>query len=229
MPSAWSRRVRASAPYAAMSRLRVALASRTFHGSREYWESRYAEHGTSGHGSYGELAHYKAGFLNSFVRDQHVGSVVEFGCGDGRQLALADYPSYVGFDVSPTAVDMCRHRFADDPTKQFLLYDPAVDPGVSAELALSLDVVYHLVEDEIYEQHLRHLFGAAQRFVILYTSDADDGHPRTAPHVRHRAVQRDIAARFPSWQFVERVANPSPFEGVEDDERSWSDFFLYAQ
>ncbi|GAJ08100.1 unnamed protein product, partial [marine sediment metagenome] len=57
-----------------------------FSGSREYWESRYAGGGTSGAGSYGKPAEFKAQVLNSFVKDNGISSVIEFGCGDGNQL-----------------------------------------------------------------------------------------------------------------------------------------------
>lgn len=38
---------------------------------------------------------------NDFVRARGIDSVIEFGCGDGAQLALAEYPAYGGIDVSP--------------------------------------------------------------------------------------------------------------------------------
>lgn len=105
----------------------------TFQGSTDYWERRYVTGGTSGAGSYGAMADVKAAFLNRFVAEHKVQSVIEFGCGDGNQLALANYPSYIGLDVSRTALDRCLTRFAADPTKSFAWYNtqrwrmPAVD------------------------------------------------------------------------------------------------------
>lgn len=60
------------------------LGNNTFSTSSNYWESRYQEGGNSGHGSYGELAQYKADFLNSFVQENHVESAIEFGSSDGN-------------------------------------------------------------------------------------------------------------------------------------------------
>src|SRR5262245_48146126 len=76
----------------------------TFPGSANFWESVYRQGGTSGPGSYGHLARYKAEILNHFVRSNGVRRVIEFGCGDGAQLQLAEYPEYVGVDVSAAAV-----------------------------------------------------------------------------------------------------------------------------
>jgi hypothetical protein len=36
-----------------------------------------------------------------------VRSAIEFGCGDGHQLTLVDYPRYTGVDVSETIVRHC--------------------------------------------------------------------------------------------------------------------------
>ena len=79
--------------------------------------------GTSGSGSYNQLAHFKAEILNKFVADHEVQTVIEFGFGDGNQLMLARYPQYTGFEVSQVAVDLCRQKFADDASQQLLWDD----------------------------------------------------------------------------------------------------------
>jgi hypothetical protein len=88
-----------------MRRLSLLRQQLSFQDSTRYWERNYARGGTSGEGSYGALGQAKAEFLNGFVRDQGVRSVVEFGCGDGNQLSLASYARYVCLDVSRTALD----------------------------------------------------------------------------------------------------------------------------
>ena len=171
--------------------------------SAAYWQARYAEGGDSGDGSKGANAKHKADYLNGFVKDQQIRSVVEFGCGDGWQLALANYPDYVGLDVSEAAVEKCRTLFALDAHKRFYLL-PTAWPIV-AELSLSLDVIYHLVEDDVYREHLDDVFGSATRFVILYTTDSDIVDPSlyTADHVQHRPVCRDVTSRFANWLMVD--------------------------
>jgi SAM-dependent methyltransferase len=204
----------------------------TFAGSGRYWERHYVQGGTSGEGSAGARARFKAEVLNAFVARNGVSSVVEFGCGDGQQLALATYPAYLGVDVSATVLRRTAERFAGDPTKSFLCYDPTsfTDPArfLSADAAISLDVIYHLVEDEVYFDHLRHVFGAARRFVVLFTSDLDTlgARERTAPHVRHRPVVRDVARLLPGWRLRERIPNRYPYRGP-DTETSFADFFIY--
>ena len=160
--------------------------------SHLYWEARYVLGGTSGPGSYGELARFKARVLNDFVEENDVDSVVEFGCGDEAQLELASYPRYVGLDVSRQAVRMCHERFKQDHSKSFFLYDPAcfVDHHdlFSADLALSLDV-----------------FEAADQFVAIYSSNSRGRY--YALHVRHRPFTDWIANHAKGWQLLKTVPN----------------------
>jgi len=77
-------------------------------GSSEYWDRRYRSGGTSGDGSYGGLAEFKAEIINVFVEENGIDTVVELGCGDGNQLGLMDVPQYTGYDISKKAVEMCE-------------------------------------------------------------------------------------------------------------------------
>ena len=195
-----------------------------FRGSARYWERNYARGGTSGLGSYHALAEAKAAFLNDFVRTRQIGSVIEFGCGDGNQLSLANYPAYIGLDVSRSAIERCQRRFADDPAKSFFLYDGACFADraglFSADLAISLDVIYHLTEDEVFESYMTHLFGAGGRYVIVYATDRE--RRGTAPHVRHRHFSPWVEACRPDWKLAEVTQGPYP--GPDR-----ADFFTYER
>jgi len=174
--------------------------SRAFRGSQSYWQQRYAAGDNSGAGSHGRLAIFKAEVINRFIQERQVASVIEFGCGDGRQLELSAYPRYLGYDVSETAIARCRMRFAADPTKEFrLIKDYA---GETAEVAISLDVIYHLVEDEVFEKHMSTLFGAAERHVIIYSTNSDFNPWYTVAHVRNREFTRWVASRAPQWRLT---------------------------
>ena len=204
-----------------ISLLRQRLA---FAGSARYWEQSYAQGSTSGCGSYGTLGAAKSRFLNDLVRERAVRSVIEFGCGDGNQLAMARYPSYVGLDVSRTAIALCQRRFADDPAKSFFLYDGTCftdSAGVfTADLAVSLDVVYHLTEDVVFETYLRHLFAAGRRLVVIYSTNMEISD--TAPHVRHRRFTSWVAANCPEWTLTEVTRGPNT-------EYARADFFVYQR
>ncbi|NIM50809.1 MAG: methyltransferase domain-containing protein [Gemmatimonadales bacterium] len=211
----------------AWRRIKAALARPArFPGSARYWEERYAAGGTSGPGSSRRFAGFKANVINDFVAQHGIESVMELGCGDGSQLRLAKYPRYLGLDPSATAVSLCRKAFASDSSKAFkTLHEYG---GEQAELVLSLDVVYHLVEDDAFESHMRALFRAATRYVIVYSSNTDDIPGVEETHIRHRAFTRWIEQEAPSWRLVRHVPNPYPYKG-NPRTGSWSDFYIYEK
>lgn len=211
------------------SRLFLKRCVQPFSHSREYWEQRYAQGGTSGSGSYGRLAEFKAQVLNGIVAEHGIGSVIEWGCGDGNQLTLARYPRYLGMDISRTAIAQCRRRFAADATKSFAEVaaaagTPATD-GRQAELALSLDVIYHLIEDQAFESYMESLFDSATRFVVIYSSNREERAP--LPHVRHRQFDTWISAHRPEWSLVRHIPNRYPQRHVCEPETSHADFYVY--
>jgi SAM-dependent methyltransferase len=174
--------------------------------SRDYWEARYRAGKTSGSGSRGRLAKYKATEINRLVAEYDVGSVIDFGCGDGFQIGLLDVPQYTGLDVSPAALELCRTRFADREGWRFL---PAADRAAWAgryDMAMSLDVIFHLVETEVFEAYMHDLFGHATRLVLIYSSDVD--HDAPGRHVLHRNVSRWTEENLPQWRQTRAIPNP---------------------
>jgi SAM-dependent methyltransferase len=211
-------------PFPGVRQLSLLRQRMGFTGSASFWERQYARGDTSGPGSYGWLGEAKARYLNNFVSDHDVQSVIEFGCGDGHQLSLAEYPRYVGLDVSRTAIELCKLRFADDLGKSFFLYDGScfVDHAglFAADLALSLDVVYHLIEDQVFETYMTHLFTAGLRYVVVYATNSeirDD-----APHVRHRCFTAWVEDNHPKWCLRQII--PGPNTGPRR-----ADFFVYKR
>jgi hypothetical protein len=201
------------------------IAKFRFMSSPQYWERRYRKGGTSGAGSYGRLAHFKAEVLNEFVSRNAVQSVIEFGCGDGAQLSLASYPRYVGVDVAPAAIKLCRERFSDDTTKVFASTDDKIDS--LHDLALSIDVVFHLVEDDFFHCYMDRLFSSARRFVIIYSSNCDSQQPE--PHVRHWIFTRWVETYRPEWRLHEKIPNRYPYDAKKSGQTSFADFYVYTR
>jgi hypothetical protein len=196
-----------------------------FKSSPSYWEERYQRGGSSGAGSYGRLARFKAKVINRFVAKTHVADVIEFGCGDGAQLELAKYPRYVGIDVSQHVIDLCRMKFATDPTKCFYHFSEAGTADLSADLALSLDVLYHLVEDEVYDEYMRRLVASARRFICIYSSNVDE--PGQVAHIRHHRFTDWMARHAPEWDLVSKTPNPFPEDPADPENTSWADFYFF--
>lgn len=195
-----------------------------FPGSAGYWEWRYASGGNSGAGSYGAEARYKQEFLNSCLARHHIQTVIDFGCGDGNQLRGLEVVQYRGYDVSTTVVERCRALYAGDPGKSFhFLGDYR---GETAEAAFSLDVLYHLVEDGVFDDYLSRLFAAATRLVVIYAVDQDEMRTLRGRHVRFRKFTTSIAARFPKFRLVEAPPRPGHLPG---NQKAAASFFVYER
>lgn len=196
--------------------------------SAGYWENRYAESGNSGDGSYGRLAEFKARTINRIIAGKNIRSAIEFGCGDGNNLALYQINDYTGIDVSKTAVEMCARKFKERPCQFKTLEQYLAGPHRLHDIALSIDVIFHLVEDDIYQQYMERLFDAASRHVLIYSSCVNFHQTR---HVRHRNFIHWVAANRPQWTLEAVFPNefPAPDLLANVPGTSFADFYLYAR
>jgi hypothetical protein len=201
--------------------LREKVAELNFN-SKEYWEERYSGGGDSGAGSYGKMADFKAEIINNFIAENNISSAIEFGCGDGNQLEKFNMESYIGLDVSKTAIDQCLESFEGDEQKSFFLYDPEYsrdNHGIfQADLALSLEVIFHLTEDDLFEKYMFDLFDSAKEYVIIFSSNKDSNNG--PPHVKHRNFTQFIDENLPRWSLKQKIENRYP-------EESFSSFYIY--
>ncbi len=199
--------------------------------SAQYWENRYKSGGNSGEGSYDRFAEFKAEVINGFIVEKRIKRAIEFGCGDGNQASLINYPEYIGLDVSETAVENCINKFRSDPAKSFFIYNGNAfsdKVGVfSSDLSLSLDVLYHLIEKEIYIQHLKHLFSVSKKYVIIYSSNVYV--PQRA-HEYHREFLKDIEIIFKdSWKLEKVIENKYPAKNIDDLSGSLANFYFFSK
>ncbi|PCJ40684.1 MAG: hypothetical protein COA71_10610 [SAR86 cluster bacterium] len=198
---------------------------RKFSGSEDYWKQRYAQGGSSGDGSYKLLADFKAEVLNALVAKHEVESVIEFGCGDGNQLSLLNFSAYQGVDVSPQAIALCKDQFSQDATKAFSLLEEY--RGQQSDMSMSLDVIYHLVEDEVFENHMKLLFESATALVVIYSSDTAQQQKIQGKHIRHRKFTDWIARHINNWELARHIPNKYPYKG-DDTSGSFADFYIYS-
>lgn len=195
--------------------------------SKDYWEKRYRTKGNSGPGSYGNLAIWKAEIINSFVAQNRIESVIELGCGDGNQLKLANYKKYIGFDVSSEAINICSKIFKGDETKIFLNYSDIDNSLYSAELVLSLDVIFHLIEEEVFNRYMKKIFELSSRYVIIYSCNYNK---EIAPHVRCRKFTDWIDSEIKNeFRLLKFIPNIYPFNIDHPNTTSFSDFYIYEK
>jgi predicted O-methyltransferase YrrM len=196
--------------------------------SKNYWETRYQKGGNSGAGSYNNLALFKADIINNFINTNKIKTIIDYGVGDGNQLKLINTKDkiYTGLDISPTIITKCQEIFKDDASKFFRVDNDT--NNIKAELVLSCDVIYHLIEDNVYEKYMNKLFDMAEKYVIIYAKNEDIHH---ATHVKFRRFSNYINKYLLNWKLIDHIENryPQLEIGKDNETTSPSDFYIYEK
>lgn len=181
---------------------------------KSYWCNRYENDrhmflgDGSGAGSQGEEAVSKAICINHWIKEYGMRTITEFGCGTGENLKLYDIPiSYNGYDFSEKAIEICKEKFKNHRNSLKYYFGSTIDAlDLDADLMLSLDVHYHMPNDDVYQEYCDVLFNQFRgKYIIIYSTDTDsqfteDGHP-LAKHVRFRPVL-DKVKEYPQWEVL---------------------------
>ena len=119
----------------------------------------------SGVGS--EVAHTRdyVSLLNTFIAENKIKSVVDFGCGDWQFSRQMDWSGirYYGFDVVPSLIEANNAAFAIPNITFHLVEDGIALP--SADLVLCKDVLQHLPIVEV--RRYLELFKALYRNIVI--------------------------------------------------------------
>ena len=194
--------------------------------SCEYWENRYAKKSDSGSGSYGRLAEFKAETVNNLISEFSIKSLIDFGCGDGNQMSLLKVDNYVGVDASKTVIARHREKFASDMSKSFFhLSQRELYTGTKYDASLSQDVIFHLLERDVFEKYMDDLFNASSRIVIIYSSNHESYTPW--PEFRHRNFTHYVGIAHPQFKLLRYIPNKYPYFIGQEEDTSSSDYYVY--
>lgn len=178
--------------------------------SKEYWENRYKSGGNSGAGSRGIFAEYKAKIINDFVKNNGIQTVCELGCGD-YLFELYDVPDFTGHDVSEFIIEKnkkkSKHKFTT-----------SMADLTSYDLTISMDVILHLIEDDVYQQYMHDLFRLSNKYVIIYSTNWDE--ILGGIHNKFRKFLPDVPSEFELIEFID-----NPHKGAD----SLADFFIFKR
>jgi predicted TPR repeat methyltransferase len=197
--------------------------------TKEYWEDRYNSGGNSGAGSRGDLALFKASIVNSVVSEFCCHSIGDFGCGDGYQASLfnLDGISFNGYDISNTAVEIASRVVPNAEFKNVSEYG-----GDRYDLSISMDVLFHLIEDGLFASHLDVLFASSMNLVLIYGYDSDEDPSRGAfkaqPHMKYRKFTGYISKRYNDFELIRVIKNKYPYN-LDKKTSSVCDFYLYKK
>jgi len=196
--------------------------------SGQFWENHYVKGGTSGTGSYLLLAKFKADIVNAFIKKNGINSIIEYGCGDGNQLSYLNVSRYTGVDVSETIVEKNRLLYSDDKTKDFFTTEERDKYSQNQyDIALSMDVIFHLPEDEVFENYMLDLFSLPCKFVIIYASNHEEF--TRWKEFRHRKFFKFFQERITGWEFITFIPNKYPYVVGREETTSTSDFYIYKK
>lgn len=168
------------------------------------WEKRYMSGGNSGNGSYGKYAKHKADVINGYIKKYNIKTISDFGCGDGNQISLLKgFETYCGFDISGFIVNKCKDKFSGLP----MMFFNDINQMPEAELTMSLDVIYHIINEEEFENHLSFLFNKSKKYVLIYSSNHDDNNHGAREYIFHRIFTDLVEKNYKEFRLVEVVEN----------------------
>jgi len=167
--------------------------------SFKYWENRYNSGGNSGNGSYGEGLKNKALLLNNLINKYDLKSISDVGCGECTLLPyLQGIRKYYGYDISPTVLSKISKNNQDGFSKEFILLTNNTKI-VSSDLVLSLEVIFHQVNDDEYLDYMRKLVNSNGEYLLILTMN--EGILKTN-HIKNRHIKyRDISKFMDSTNY----------------------------
>lgn len=196
--------------------------------SKEYWEQRYKKGGNSGPGSYHHLANFKAEVINNFIIKNNINTVIEWGSGDCNQVSLINYKKYFGYDVSKSAINLCKTKFKNDRSKTFIYIDQNFKNKIKGDLSISLDVIFHLIEDDVFNKYMKNLFDSSNKYVCIYSSNSLS--KPSGKYTRQRIFTDWIDIHESNkWKLKEFIPNKFPFDNKKMSSTSFSDFYFYEK
>lgn len=169
---------------------------------KDYWDKRYFDGGDSGRGSYHEHYEFKTKIINEIIKKYEIKSIIDFGCGDGNQISGLNVQKYIGIDISTEAVKLCTNKYINDTNKSFMVYDENTKL-VKSDLTISLDVIYHIFEDDLYEKYMNDLVSNTKKYILIYSSDFED--TEWNQHVRHREFSKKMNEITELVEFIPNI------------------------
>ncbi len=150
-----------------------------------YWDERYAKGQTSGTGSYGVNADFKAIVINRVIKEYSCEDMVEFGCGDANQMTLFTPIPYIGYDIAPTIIQKNKQKHASLKHAVFENMDMTKDFTSIRDLSICVDVLFHLTIEDDWDILIDHVCKAAKKCIVI-TTNTEEIQSEYFPHVNFK-------------------------------------------
>lgn len=105
----------------------------------------------SGHGSLPSVTKGYRKYLETFIRENNIRSIVDMGCGDWQFSRLIDWcdATYIGLDVVPAVIDQNNNKYGTGK-----ISFKVIEPGTAlpkADLLIVKDVLQHLSDEMVHD------------------------------------------------------------------------------
>ena len=173
----------------------------------------------SGSGSRGSLAKFKIDYINNFIEENNIESMIDFGCGDLQVSSQFNVGNYLGIDI-------IEHKYPENiKAKKFKTIVSRFDNfshGERVELCTCLDVLYHILSDEAeyLKNSIQNIINHSSRYIIIYAQDS---------HNRSYNNWTNHMNNSPWRQIIESHGLKLISEQEEPKSGSTAKFFIYEK
>ena len=140
------------------------------------WGTDAAGKGISGSGSTLEITREYRSYLEHFIKEHRVTSIVDAGCGDWNFSRTIDWggASYLGVDIASDVIDAVRRKHERGRIR-FQVGD-ITDELPAADLLISKDVLQHLSNELVHKFIRNNLKPGKYKWVILTNDRGSDNY-----------------------------------------------------
>jgi SAM-dependent methyltransferase len=105
----------------------------------------------SGHGSLPAVTKGYRNYLEAFIRENDIKSIVDYGCGDWQFSKLVDWgdAKYTGVDIVPTVVERNNQLYGKENVRFIAIKPGAVHKVPKGDLLIVKDVLQHMTDEMV--------------------------------------------------------------------------------
>ena len=175
--------------------------------SSNYWSMEHINSGVSGAIPYDSQVEFKIKIIEDFVQKHRIKNVIEFGCGTLEEK-VKECEKTLKKDNKRTSIDMNDYSYK------------------RAELTISLDVIFHLIEDDVFHEYMSKLFFSSKKYVMIYSSNTNQNLYNIP--VLHRRFTDWIFNNQKNFKMVQFIPNPRPLLNDAKNEIFY-DFYIFEK
>lgn len=130
------------------------------------WDEHYKSGGKSGDPSdYAKSREWKHSIISKYC-DIKSNSIIDIGCGDLQFWQGRKPAKYTGIDISPTIIASHIEKY---PDRRFICASSDELLDISADMVMCFDMLWHIIDDEVYINTIRNMAVYSKRYIIIYT------------------------------------------------------------